>query len=91
MQDANFKQYSYIEAGFNGFFSRSIGGNAQAKTLSSLSYGRTSGLNFDQTQVSGSLGDVIPVGLVKIDGREGRIDIQDESGNVIARFGREDS
>lgn len=82
-------RYSYLDAGFNRFFHRKISGGSQVQTLSGVSAGHQQNLNFDQMQVSGSLGSTLRVGNVYIDGINGRVDIQDGvTGDVIGRFGQ---
>lgn len=85
------KSYSYLDAGFNRFFSRKISGGSQVQTLSGVSAGKMASLNFDQMHVSGALGDTLKIGNIFLDGANGRIDIQDDNSNVIARFGQEAS
>lgn len=82
------KQHDYESAGFNGFFRRSIGSNPNATTLRAL--GARSGsrqLNFDDQQVSGSLGDTLRVGVIYLDGKTGRFKIVDEQSNEVVRLG----
>lgn len=84
------KKYSYLDAGFNRFFHRKISGGSEFKTLSSMNGSQVSSLNFDQLQVSGSLGNTLQVGNIFVDGINGRIDIQDAvTGQVMGRFGQE--
>ena len=72
--------YSYLEAGFNKFFDRSLNSNVQVNNLrqmSSTAGSRT--INFDTYSTSGSLGDKIQVGGIVIDGTNRRIVIKDET------------
>lgn len=72
--------YSYLEAGFNKFFDRSLNSNVNVNSLQQLS--TTSGsnnINFDNFSTSGSLGDKIQVGGIVIDGTNRRIVIKDET------------
>ena len=81
--------YSYREAGFNQFFSKSIASNPEVRNLRTMGSGsRNNQLAFDRVQVGGSLGDKIRVGDINNDGVNAVIDITDGSGNVIARLGR---
>jgi hypothetical protein len=91
MQNDKNKPYTYAEAGFNGFLRRSISSKANTGTLRELARGTSmpSALNFDNMQVSGSLGDTITVGNITIDGAtgNGRIDGHDENDNTVWRLG----
>lgn len=72
--------YSYLEAGFNKFFDRSLNSNVRVNNLrqmSSTAGSRT--INFDTYATSGSLGDKIQVGGIVIDGTNRRIVIKDET------------
>lgn len=82
---------SYIDSGFNKFFTRSINSSNTTSTLQQIS--NTAGnrsLNFDQYSTSGSLGDKIQVGGVIIDGTNRRIVIQDAGGVEVGRIGNLD-
>ena len=85
------KPYTYAEAGFNGFLRRSIASRKETGTLRDMSRNSPmpSALNFDNMQVSGSLGDTITVGNITIDGAtgNGRVDGHDENGNTVWRLG----
>ena len=79
---------SYVDSGFNKFFSRSINASGSTNTLQEVS--NTAGnkdLNFDHYSTSGSLGDKIQVGGVIIDGTNRRIVIQDENGVEVGWIG----
>lgn len=72
--------YSYLEAGFNKFFDRSLNSNVNVNSLRQMS--STAGsksINFDTYSTSGSLGDKIQVGGIVIDGTNRRIVIKDET------------
>lgn len=87
----NAKPYTYLTAGFNRFFSRSIGSESTSGNL--LQVANMAGsreLNFDQTPTSGNLGDIIQVGGITIDGTKRRISIFDETGVETGRIGRLD-
>ena len=79
--------YTYRDAGFNRFLRRSISSNPDAVNLKSVARGSTRQLNFDNAQISGSLGDVLRVGRITIDGKEGRQSIFDERQNEVLRLG----
>jgi predicted metal-dependent RNase len=71
----------YIQSGFDSFMERSIGiGEPTMTTLEGVSAMVSSGdINFDASQISGSLGDKIQVGgrNIIIDGKNGRIVLND--------------
>jgi hypothetical protein len=78
----------YTRAGFDGFLSRSIEVTANNQTLNllpAISTGQQ--LNYDQMQVTGSLGDHLRIGNIDIDGGAGRISIFDSENNEIVRLG----
>lgn len=80
--------YTYLDAGFNRFFSRSISSNPANGSLLAMSNGAGSNtLNFDQMRTSGNLGDKIQVGGVIIDGTNRRIAIIDENGQEVGWIG----
>ena len=79
--------YDYQTSGFDAFMDRSIG-SAQAAptTLEGISSITSSGdINFDNSQISGSLGDKIQVGgsNVIIDGANRRITINDGANDRV--------
>lgn len=81
--------YDYSAAGFDSFLSRSIDDLSQTNLDSP---GPVSTANaYDRQQSSGSIGDSLGVGNIRIDGVSGRIDIVDDQGNVVARFGNLDA
>lgn len=82
---------SYLDAGFNKFFSRSIVANKDIMTLHQATVvSGPSEINFDRVQTSGSLGDKIQVGGIIIDGTNRRIVIQDENGIAVGWIGNLD-
>ena len=78
---------SYKSAGFNGFLDRSIALNVQSNVkfdkLGDIN--ASNSFNFDQMQVSGSLGDKMQIGgnNVVIDGKNRRIVVSDGNTNRI--------
>ena len=87
MNDAA-KDYTYRDAGFNRFFRRSINSNSGAVNLKSAGTGGgTNQLNFDNVQVSGSLGDTLKIGRITLDGKIGRQSVFDELNNEVLRLG----
>ena len=91
MQNDKGRPYTYVEAGFNGFLRRSIASSSNTGTLRDLARNTNmpSAINFDNMQVSGTLGDTIEVGNIIIDGvsGNGRIDGRDENKQVVWRLG----
>lgn len=81
------KVHDYESAGFNGFFRRSLGSNPGATTLRALNGASSRTLNFDNQQVSGSLGDTLRVGVIYLDGKSGRFKIVDDQTNEVVRLG----
>lgn len=85
---ASTKDYTYREAGFNRFFHRSLSSNAQATSLRSASVAPSNNqLNFDNMQVSGSLGDTLKIGLITLDGKIGRQSVHDKMNSEVLRLG----
>lgn len=79
--------HDYESAGFNGFFRRSIGSNPTATTLRALNTRDNRQLNFDDQQVSGSLGDTLRIGVIYLDGKTGRFQIVPQTGEEVVRLG----
>lgn len=79
--------YDYTNSGFNGFLSRRIR-RPNAVTLQGLSNDTPrKEIDFDKTSTSGSLGDVISVTGIKLDGPNRRIAISDELGVEVGWIG----
>jgi hypothetical protein len=88
----DFVQNDYSSAGFNAFFNRSIGANAAVSLpsmASSVNRGTSREINYDQSQTSGSLGSVIKVGTIEIDGVGSKISLYEGSDEVV-RIGQLD-
>lgn len=81
------KKYTYREVGFNRFFRRSLNSNPEANTLSGVGGGQSRQLKFDDMQISGSLGDILRIGRILLDGKIGRQSIMDERNNEVLRLG----
>lgn len=84
--------YDYASAGFDPFMSRSIddaGGQAQATTLDEQT-GSSNEMNYDSMQQSGSMGNTLQLGKIKLDGDNGRISTFDDDGNEVVRIGKLD-
>ena len=79
--------YSYSDAGFNGFFRRTLVSNPMASVLGNSQRSAPNQLNFDQLQISGALGDKLRFGRIVIDGKTGRIGIEDENGSEVMWIG----
>lgn len=71
--------YSYSDAGFNGFFRRTLVSSPNADSLNQ-SRGRPQQLNFDDMQLSGAFGDKVKFGRVIINAKDGRLEFEDENG-----------
>lgn len=71
----------YEQAGFDGFLSRSID-DVQQTNLESTGPISTQ-VRFDASQISGSLGDQLTIGNIKLDGVKGRISVYDGENEVI--------
>jgi len=82
------KNYSYVSSGYDAFLSRSIDDVAQVNLDST---GPTStAIRYDSAQISGMLGDVLPIGNILIDGVTGRISVFDSTGKEMTRLGNLD-
>lgn len=80
-------EYTYLDSGLNGFLSRRIQ-RPEALTLIGLSNSRPRReVDFDQMSASGTVGDVISVTGIKIDGPNRRISIMDELDVEVGRIG----
>lgn len=81
-------RYDHANAGFNAFMQRSLSSNPDVRTLSDITATNPqTNINFDQQQVSGSMGDKFSVGAILIDGVLVRIDGHDANGNPVWRLG----
>lgn len=81
---------SYLKAGFDVYLTRSIDGYL-SQTLGNAE--PRAGMNqiaFDRHQVTGSLGDKLAIGFIRMDGTTGRISIFDENNNEVVRIGELD-
>ena len=72
--------YNYESLGFDKFLNKMPAAPGVQSTGNSF--------NFEQMQVSGSLGDEFDVGKIKIDGVNGRIVIYDDNGTPIGLIGK---
>lgn len=80
------RPYDYNTAGFDAFLCRSID-EPQAATLEDQPTTPIRQMNFDQAPVSGSLGDILNIGKIDLDGGKGRMTIYDENGNEAVWVG----
>lgn len=90
MKPADPQRYSYEDAGYNGFFRRSIASSPTERTLNMVGINRSHNsreINFDESAASGSIGDNIRAGRVNINGPGGNINIQDTEGVEVTRIG----
>lgn len=81
--------FSYTDAGFDNFLSRSIDNLSQVNLDSAGP--QSTAKAFDRTQVSGSLGDSLSIGNIILDGRKGRITISDDNNNTVVIIGELDA
>lgn len=81
-------EYSYLDAGFDGFLSRSIDDLTQVNLDSQGP--QTTQIRYDSAGVSGSLGNTLQIGKIRIDGVKGRISVFDDGGNENIRIGELD-
>lgn len=84
---------TYGNAGFNGFFSRSIASsnsNSLPQVASNYQQGNSQEINYDNSQTTGTLGSKIQIGnSIILDGNNERISIVDGS-NEVVRIGELD-
>jgi len=75
---------NYEDLGFNKFLERQIGSQENGSQQAMMSSGSTE-INFDNAQMSGSLGDMIQVGgnNIIIDGANRRIVVNDGNNDRI--------
>jgi hypothetical protein len=74
-------EYTYEQAGFDGFLSRSIDNLSQVNLDSAGP--QSTAIRYDSAQVSGLLGNTIRIGSIYLDGVKGRISIYDGNNEVI--------
>lgn len=87
MNNNTYTPYDYVQSGFNGFLSRRIGSTDDV-TLTGLSNNSSRNeINFDQTTATGSLGSVIGVNGINLDGPNKRIAILDDLGTEVGWIG----
>jgi len=87
--DKRNKSYTYLDAGFNGFFRRTLASDPTQNILNSSAQGGKGSreINLDEEQFEGFMGDVLQVGRVTIDGRRGAVSVFDENKNEVGRLG----
>lgn len=69
------REYSYLDAGFDGFLNRSIDNTSQVNLDSQGS--QSNAIRFDSAQLSGAMGDTMRVGKININGAAGNITAND--------------
>lgn len=94
MQPTAGNKRTYQDAGYNSFFRRTLSSNPNESSLANAGFAsprRSSELNFDDAQTSGSLGTIIQLGPnVEINGPETRMAMY-ENGVEVLRLGKRDS
>lgn len=74
-------RYTYQDAGFNGFLSRSLKSNPIANNVSQgIATGSGKPVNVDLQAMFGALGNIIDLGKLVLDGVEGKIRVREEAG-----------
>lgn len=84
----------YTNAGFNAFFSRSIGSFSSAQSLPGISVTQTQGnsreVNYDNSPTTGSLGSKVQIGdSIILDGNNKKISVVSGT-NEVVRIGELD-
>ena len=64
-------EYNYESSGFSPFLTRPLGSERGIRNASIRQ------VNFDQNQITGSLGDSLQIGNILINGAEGNITVSD--------------
>ena len=80
----NKDEYSYENAGFDGFLSRSIDQLSQVNLDSPGP--STNQIRYDASQTSGILGDKFKIGNILFDGKESRVVLTSDDNNDIITF-----
>lgn len=75
-------EYDYTQAGFNDFLTRPL-----VSLTSAPQQSQSRQVNFDQAQITGSLGDTLRIGKINLDGVSGRISVFDDNSNEVVRIG----
>lgn len=92
--DRKQRPYNYGDAGYNRFLKRSIENNGvPTSNLSDVSRNvaaHSREINFEQSRVSGSMGDTARIGKINLDGTKGRISVYDDDNNEVMRIGELD-
>lgn len=81
--------YDYTTAGFDSFLTRSIDSTGTLN-LAQATVSQTQEINYDQSPASGSLGNILKIGNIQLDGSSGIISILDENGLEAIRIGNLD-
>lgn len=82
-------RYTYAQAGFNAFMTRSLKSNPGAQTLMGRpSTGSPGTINFDMLNSSGAITDNLRIGAkLEAQGNLGRIAVKDDHGNEVGWIG----
>lgn len=73
--------YSYTDDGFDAFLSRSIDNLSQINLDSQGP--QTTAIRYDSAQVTGSLGDTLRLGKIKLNGASGNITMNDGNNDFL--------
>lgn len=77
-------EYDYTQAGFNDFLTRPL-----VSLISAPQQSQSRQVNFEQSQITGALGDILTIGNIQLDGVSGQITVSDGE-NVRVIVGRLD-
>lgn len=75
------QDYSYLDAGFDSFLSRSVDDLNQVTLDSTGPASRA--VAFDRSQISGPMGDTMRIGNIRINGSDGNIVINDGNNDFL--------
>jgi hypothetical protein len=81
-------QYDYSKAGFDNFLLRSISGSRNALPDRQQGGSGSTAMNFDRSQVGGSLGNILRIGHWVLDGVNDQFGLVNENGDYVAVLGR---
>jgi hypothetical protein len=86
-------RYTYENAGFNGFMTRSLKSNPNAQTLADgPSSSASNTVNFDMMNTSGMITDGLRVGAqLELQGSKGRLAVKDLRGTEVGWVGSLDT
>jgi hypothetical protein len=87
--DSN-NRYTYESAGFTPYLRRPLGTAVGQQGLARTTLPIARNYNFDQAQVTGSLGDKLSIGKIVLNGSDGKISVFDDEGNEVITIGELD-